>query len=210
MSRALNGLILLALPPLFILLQAIFPQLGAGSWQCAFSALPRLFADDALLAMWSGTLKVGVGVVLCSLAVGLPLGVLWDLLFLVPFLTPPYIAAQNWTLALQRNGYRSICSISSLRCYGAWWPLSSTISPTSARSSLASRRCCRRCCLTASTTRRWWRRCLSLSKDAVASADIDPAGHIQRDQRLADRLTPSCFASSRSGGSAAPDAKSPR
>ena len=122
MSRALNGLILLALtllvalPLLFVVLQAIFPQLGAGSWQGAFSALPRLFADDALLAMWGGTLKVGVGVVLCSLAIGLPLGVLrglvrlpggalWDLLFLVPFLTPPYIAALNWTLALQRNGY---------------------------------------------------------------------------------------------------------
>ncbi|MBZ6402121.1 MAG: ABC transporter permease subunit [Kalamiella piersonii] len=122
MSRVLNSLILLALgilvalPLLFIVLQAIFPQLGAGSWQGAFSALPRLLTDDALLPMGFGTLKVGLGVVLCSLIIGLPLGVLrglfrlpgsalWDLLFLVPFLTPPYIAALNWTLALQRNGY---------------------------------------------------------------------------------------------------------
>lgn len=122
MSRALNALILLALsvlvalPLLFIVLQAIFPQLGAGSWQGAFSALPRLFADDALLAMGRGTLQVGLGVALGSLLIGLPLGALrglfrlpgaalWDGLFLVPFLTPPYIAALNWTLALQRNGY---------------------------------------------------------------------------------------------------------
>ncbi|MCG7390289.1 ABC transporter permease subunit [Pantoea sp. ACRSB] len=122
MSRVLNSLILLALgvlvalPLLFIVLQAIFPQLGAGSWQGAFSALPRLFTDDALLPMGFGTLKVGLGVALCSLIIGLPLGALrglfrlpggalWDLLFLVPFLTPPYIAALNWTLALQRNGY---------------------------------------------------------------------------------------------------------
>jgi len=122
MSRALNAFILLALsvlvalPLLFIVLQAIFPQLGAGSWQGAFSALPRLFADDTLLAMGRGTLQVGLGVALGSLLIGLPLGALrglfrlpgaalWDGLFLVPFLTPPYIAALNWTLALQRNGY---------------------------------------------------------------------------------------------------------
>ena len=44
MSRALNGLILLALtllvalPLLFIVLQALFPQLGEGNWSGAFSA----------------------------------------------------------------------------------------------------------------------------------------------------------------------------
>ena len=122
MSRVLNGLILLALsvlvalPLLFIALQAIFPQLGSGSWQGAFSALPRLLSDAALLQMGLGTLQIGLGVALGSLLIGLPLGALrglfrlpggalWDLLFLVPFLTPPYIAALNWTLALQRNGY---------------------------------------------------------------------------------------------------------
>jgi hypothetical protein len=30
---------------------------------------------------------------------------LWDLLFLIPFLTPPYIAALSWMLVLQTNGY---------------------------------------------------------------------------------------------------------
>ena len=108
----------MALPLLFVVLQAIFPQLGAGSWQGAFSALPRLFADDALLAMGLGTLQVGLGVTLGSLIIGLPLGALrglfrlpggalWDLLFLVPFLTPPYIAALNWTL---RCSATAMCS----------------------------------------------------------------------------------------------------
>ncbi|VFS45117.1 ABC transporter [Enterobacter cancerogenus] len=35
----------------------------------------------------------------------LPWPRLWDLLFLIPFLTPPYIAALSWMLVLQTNGY---------------------------------------------------------------------------------------------------------
>lgn len=122
MSRALNGIILLALavlvalPLLFIVLQALFPRLGEGNLRGAFSALPALFDDPHLVPMWLGTLKTGGGVALCSLLLGLPLGALrglfrlpgaalWDLLFLIPFLTPPYIVALSWTLALQRNGY---------------------------------------------------------------------------------------------------------
>lgn len=122
MARALNGLILLALlllvalPLLFIVLQALFPHLGEGSWRGAFSALPALWDDPQLVPMWLGTLSVGGGVALCSLLLGLPLGTLrglfrlpgaalWDLLFLIPFLTPPYIVALAWTLTLQHNGY---------------------------------------------------------------------------------------------------------
>jgi iron(III) transport system permease protein len=123
MSRALfNGLILLALlvlvalPLLFIVLQALFPHLIEGQWQGAFSALPALLEDPQLVPMWLGTLKIGLGVAIGSLLLGLPLGALrglfrlpgaalWDLLFLIPFLTPPYIVALAWTLALQRNGY---------------------------------------------------------------------------------------------------------
>ncbi|MFT4291737.1 ABC transporter permease, partial [Enterobacter sp.] len=57
-----------------------------------------------------------IGVALVSALIGFPLGVargllnlpaprLWDLLFLIPFLTPPYIAALSWMLVLQTNGY---------------------------------------------------------------------------------------------------------
>jgi iron(III) transport system permease protein len=66
--------------------------------------------------MLGGTLWVACGVALMSVVIGLPLGVLrglfnvplprlWDLLFLIPFLTPPYIAALSWMLVLQSNGY---------------------------------------------------------------------------------------------------------
>lgn len=109
-------LLLVALPVTFVILQAIFPHLDSGLFNDAFSAVSRLFKDAQLREMVSATLKVGMGVAICSGIIGIPLGalrglfvlpgaVLWDLLFLIPFMVPPYIAALSWMLALQTNGY---------------------------------------------------------------------------------------------------------
>lgn len=109
-------LLLVALPVTFVILQAIFPHLDSGLFNDAFSAVSRLFKDAQLREMVSATLKVGMGVAVCSGIIGIPLGalrglfvlpgaVLWDLLFLIPFMVPPYIAALSWMLALQTNGY---------------------------------------------------------------------------------------------------------
>nr|WP_263450665.1 iron ABC transporter permease [Klebsiella grimontii] len=109
-------LVLVGLPLLFIILQAIFPRFSAGSLEGAFSGVAALIADPQLPMMLGGTLWVACGVALMSVLIGLPLGVLrglfnvplprlWDVLFLIPFLTPPYIAALAWTLLLQSNGY---------------------------------------------------------------------------------------------------------
>ncbi|WAH52908.1 iron ABC transporter permease [Pseudescherichia vulneris] len=108
--------ILVALPLLFIVLQAIFPQFSAGSLSGAFSGIAPQLRDPQLPAMLGGTLWIAAGVALLSALIGLPLGVmrglfnlpaprLWDLIFLIPFLTPPYIAALSWMLVLQTNGY---------------------------------------------------------------------------------------------------------
>lgn len=109
-------LVLVGLPLLFIILQAIFPRFSAGSLEGAFSGVAALIADPQLPMMLGGTLWVACGVALMSVLIDLPLGVLrglfnvplprlWDVLFLIPFLTPPYIAALAWTLLLQSNGY---------------------------------------------------------------------------------------------------------
>ena len=109
-------LVLVGLPLLFIILQAIFPRFSAGSLEGAFSGVAALIADPQLPMMLGGTLWVACGVALMSVLIGLPLGVLrglfnvplprlWDVLFLIPVLTPPYIAALAWTLLLQSNGY---------------------------------------------------------------------------------------------------------
>ena len=108
--------ILVALPLLFILMQALFPQFSAGSLSGAFSGIAPQLLDPQLPAMLGGTLWIAAGVALLSALIGLPLGVmrglfnlptpgLWDLIFLIPFLTPPYIAALSWMLVLQTNGY---------------------------------------------------------------------------------------------------------
>ena len=108
--------VLVALPVLFILLQAIFPHLGEGSLAGAFSAIPTLLNDPQLPSLLGGTLRIGLMVALFSALLGIPLGTLrglfnlplarlWDLMMLIPFLTPPYIAALSWMLALQHNGY---------------------------------------------------------------------------------------------------------
>ena len=108
--------ILVAFPLAFIVLQAVFPQFSAGSLTGVFGGVTALLAEPQLPAMLSGTLQITLGVALVSALIGFPLGVarglfnlplprLWDLLFLIPFLTPPYIAALSWMLVLQTNGY---------------------------------------------------------------------------------------------------------
>ncbi len=108
--------ILVALPLLFVLLQAIFPQLAAGSLAEPFGALPALLRDPLVPSLLGGTLQTGLGVALAGALIGVPLGALrglfslplarcWDLLILLPFLTPPYIAGLSWMLALQQRGY---------------------------------------------------------------------------------------------------------
>ncbi|MEE9652144.1 iron ABC transporter permease [Enterobacter soli] len=108
--------ILVAFPLSFIALQAVFPQFNAGDFSGTFSGVRTLLAEPQLPAMLGGTLQIAIGVALVSALIGFPLGVargllnlpaprLWDLLFLIPFLTPPYIAALSWMLVLQTNGY---------------------------------------------------------------------------------------------------------
>ncbi|WJV51924.1 iron ABC transporter permease [Pectobacteriaceae bacterium CE70] len=109
-------LLLVVVPVTFVLLQAIFPHLDSGSFGAPFSAFARIFHDSQFPVLLSGTLKLGLGVALGSALVGIPLGTLrglfalpcaalWDVLFLIPFLFPPYLAALSWMLALQSHGY---------------------------------------------------------------------------------------------------------
>ena len=81
---------LVALPLVFILLQAIFPHFSAGSGTPL--AVSRAAGRSQLPAMLGGTLWIAAGVALVSVMIGLPLGILrgmfslplprlWDLLF---------------------------------------------------------------------------------------------------------------------------------
>lgn len=114
---ALTGLLLVvAVPVLFIVLQAIFPELGRGSLAAPFGALSRTLADPALLRMTGNTMGLGLGVMLVSSLLAVPLAVarglfrvpfalFWDVVLLVPFMIPPYIATLGWMMTLQPRGY---------------------------------------------------------------------------------------------------------
>jgi len=109
-------LVLVALPVAFILLQAVFPEFARGSLAGAFSRLPMIVEDPRLLTQTRNTLVLAFSVMLGCLVFGLPIGVLrglfdipgarlWDVVFLIPFLIPPFIAAIAWMMTLQPRGY---------------------------------------------------------------------------------------------------------
>ncbi len=114
---AIAGLtVVVAVPFIAVVLQGIFPNIGQGSFAGPFSSLAATLFDSALIGMAGNTILLGSCVVLASALVAVPLGVfralyriplapLWDVLLLVPFMIPPYIATLGWIMALQPRGY---------------------------------------------------------------------------------------------------------
>ncbi|MCB1490310.1 MAG: iron ABC transporter permease [Rhodobiaceae bacterium] len=108
--------VIVALPFLFIALQAIFPDIGAGSLDKPFAHLGRVFHSEDFGTQTVNTLVLGISVVAASALIAIPLAALralfrlpgalfWDLMFLVPFMIPPYIATLGWIMTLQPAGY---------------------------------------------------------------------------------------------------------
>lgn len=114
---AIAGLtVIVAVPFIAVVLQGIFPNIGQGSFASPFSSLVATLFDSALVGMAGNTILLGSCVVLASALVAVPLGVfralyriplapLWDVLLLVPFMIPPYIATLGWIMTLQPRGY---------------------------------------------------------------------------------------------------------
>ncbi len=117
LGLSLAGLaIVVGLPVLFVALQAIFPHLSESSFREPFANFGHVLADERLPELFMNTLMLGLlvsfGCFLFALPLAvvrgmtnLPWGGLWDLLFLIPFMVPPYIGAFAWVLTLQPNGY---------------------------------------------------------------------------------------------------------
>lgn len=108
--------LVVALPILFIVLEAVFPHFAESSFKEPFATFRDVFADRRLPELFFNTLLLGVGVAVGCLLIAMPLAVLrasgrvplaglWDVLFLIPFMIPPYIGAFAWILTLQPNGY---------------------------------------------------------------------------------------------------------
>lgn len=108
--------VVVALPFLFILLQAIFPQIGRGSFAAPFSQVAVVLGAGELPRETANTMLLGFGAVTLSALIAVPLAAarglyrlpgaaVWDVAFLVPFMIPPYIATLGWVMTLQPHGY---------------------------------------------------------------------------------------------------------
>ena len=108
--------VLVVVPFVSVVLQGIFPHIGKGSFAAPFSQFLATIADARLMSMTVNTLILGGCVVLLSAVIAVPLGVLralykvpfaafWDVVLLVPFMIPPYIATLGWIMSLQPRGY---------------------------------------------------------------------------------------------------------
>lgn len=125
--------VLVALPLGFVFLQAIFPQLAQGLLTAPFGHLGKTLGDPALIELTINTLRLGACVVLLAALIGIPLGTLrglfdipfarfWDLLLLVPFMIPPYIAALGWIMLLQPNGYvQQLLGVNGAKFLFSFW-----------------------------------------------------------------------------------------
>ncbi|WP_321337667.1 iron ABC transporter permease [uncultured Cohaesibacter sp.] len=114
---ATSGLLLVvAVPCLFIVFQAVFPDIGSGSLAAPFSLFFKTLYDPALFGLAGNTLILGIGTVFFAFLFAVPLAalralfkvpgaIIWDALLLIPFMIPPYIAALGWIMTLQPHGY---------------------------------------------------------------------------------------------------------
>lgn len=112
----LSLVVLVAIPFAFIILQAVFPAIGRGSLEAPFVHFLEVLADPDLLKMAGNTLRLGAAVMAIAALIAVPLALIralfrlpfapvWDVLMLVPFMIPPYIATLGWIMSGQPRGY---------------------------------------------------------------------------------------------------------
>lgn len=108
--------VIVGLPMIAITLFAIFPEFNTLSFERPFSGFSAALSDSDLVGATVNSLMMSSTVTALSIVLGLPLGFfrsrladaygrIWDVLFLVPFLIPPYIGSLAWMQLLQRNGF---------------------------------------------------------------------------------------------------------
>ena len=109
-------IVIVGLPVLAIVLYALFPNINALSFSEPFSTLLPSLNDHRLIGATLNSLELSLSVTVLSALIAVPIayfraldssaaGKIWDALFLIPFLIPPYIGSLAWMQVLQRNGF---------------------------------------------------------------------------------------------------------
>lgn len=103
---------ILAVAPILAVLLYTFLDEGGFT----LDAMQSILQNNKLLSSMSHSLLLGIYVMALTTCIALPLAVIrtktslaksnWlDLVFVIPFMTPPYIGSMGWILFMQRNGY---------------------------------------------------------------------------------------------------------
>lgn len=103
--------LLIVLPLTEIFIQSVYRD-GQLQWSAPF----RTLANSEMMAVLLSSIWLGVCVILGTTVLALPLAWVmvntrlarwrWlEILFLIPFMTPPYIGSMGWILFMQKNGY---------------------------------------------------------------------------------------------------------
>ncbi|TVY03360.1 ABC transporter permease [Cohnella terricola] len=113
-SIALSLVVLTAL--IVVPLVEIFVQSVYRDGELRWAALFRTLADSQLTGVMFSSIWLGLCVIAGTTALALPLAWImvntrigrqkWlEIVFLIPFMTPPYIGSMGWILFMQKNGY---------------------------------------------------------------------------------------------------------
>ncbi|NWL87975.1 ABC transporter permease [Paenibacillus sp. 79R4] len=103
--------LLIVVPLAEIFIQSVYRD-GQLTWSAPF----RTLANSEMAAVLLSSIWLGVCVILGTTVLALPLAwvmvntrlgrLRWlEIVFLVPFMTPPYIGSMGWILFMQKNGY---------------------------------------------------------------------------------------------------------
>ncbi|WP_208585586.1 ABC transporter permease [Gracilibacillus suaedae] len=105
-------LTILAVAPLIAVLGYTFFENGTLS----FDSLLSVLQNNSIVQTMKNSLLLGVYVIALTTCIALPLAIIrtktflvkseWlDIIFIIPFMTPPYIGSMGWILFMQHNGY---------------------------------------------------------------------------------------------------------
>ncbi|MCM2676363.1 ABC transporter permease [Alkalicoccobacillus plakortidis] len=105
-------LCLLAVAPLISVLIYTFVDEGSLS----FESMRYVLTTNSIIQTMQNSLLLGVYVIAATTCIALPLAIFrtktalvksnWlDIVFVIPFMTPPYIGSMGWILFMQNNGY---------------------------------------------------------------------------------------------------------
>ncbi|SFL45478.1 iron(III) transport system permease protein [Gracilibacillus orientalis] len=105
-------LTILAIAPLLAVLGYTFFENGTLSFESLLSVLQ----NNSIVETMQNSLLLGLYVIAFTTCIALPLAIIrtktflvkseWlDIVFIIPFMTPPYIGSMGWILFMQHNGY---------------------------------------------------------------------------------------------------------